>query len=350
MSDSINMSYSEIVDYIQNKNNFNEVSYLKDVIAKLDLKINPEKVILVAGTNGKGTTCATLQNLLYGIGKNVGFFSSPHMEKINERIKFNCIDISDEDFCNIFYDIIKKFSGNIPDLSYFEWLTVMAAYYFFEIHHNDIDFGIFEVGLGGIKDATNLLPHNISVITKLGIDHTDVLGNTIEEIAFNKFGIISGNNKVFHTKFPGEISVLRHKYQKEKNANFIESCEYLVNVDKSEYLPKFFVCTPFGKFHLNLPGKRAGENTALALTIFNDIIEPDWSLQYTQQQVQKFLDNVYWPCRMERVTYKDRTIYLSGDHNPQGIDSLSEILKHYRYCKIHIIVGICKDKEYNINL
>ena len=350
MLDLKNMTYDEIVEFLQCKSNFNDVSYLKDVLNRLNLKIDPQKIIIVAGTNGKGTTCATLQRLLYGIGKNVGFFSSPHMEKINERIKFNCIDISDEDFCNIFRDICLKFKNSVPNLSHFEWLTVMAAYYFFEIHQDDIDFAILEVGLGGTKDATNMLPHNFSVITKLGFDHMNVLGNTIEEIAANKFGIIQKNNTVFHTKFPGEITALQKKYETEKKAKFIESCDYLLSVDKSKYLPQFFVRTPFGKFNIKLPGKRAAENTALALTIFNEIIGPDWSNFHIHERIQSFLEDVHWPCRMERVTYRDRTVYLSGDHNPQGIDSLIEVLKHYRYSKIHIIVGICKDKQHDIML
>ena len=341
------MNYEELVLYIESLRNFNEVSYLRGALELLGLEIAPHKVIVIAGTNGKGTTCATLQNLLFGIGKNVGLFTSPHMEKINERIKFNCQDISDEDFCNVFYDIRKKLPSTYSDnLSWFEWLTIMAAYYFFEIHHDDIDFGIFEVGLGGTKDSTNALPHDICAIAKLGYDHMNVLGNTIEEIADNKFGIITENSTVFHMKFPSEILALAEKYRREKNAKFIQSCDFLLKVDKSKPLPEFFVRTPFGKFKLNLPGARAAENTALALTIFNELIKPDWSNAHIQQRVQNFLENVHWPCRMERRIYKGRSIYLSGDHNIQGIESLIEILKYYRYSKIHIVIGICYTKDH----
>ena len=345
------MNYEELVTYIESRSNFNEISYLREALDALNLEIDPHKVIVIAGTNGKGSTCATLQNLLFGVGKNVGLFTSPHIEKINERIKFNCQDVSDEDFCNLFYDVRKKLPTTYSEnLSCFEWLTLMAAYYFFEIHHDDIDFGIFEVGLGGTKDATNALPHNICAITKLGYDHTHVLGNTIEQIADNKFGIITDNSLVFHMKFPSEIASLVEKYRREKNANFIPSCDFLLKVNKSKPLPEFSVQTPFGKFKLNLPGARAAENTALALTIFNELIAPDWSNLHIQQRVQNFLENVNWPCRMERRIYNGRSIYLSGDHNVQGIESLLEILRYYRYSKIHIVVGIGYMKDHSTML
>ena len=345
------MNYEELVLYIESKENFNKVSYLHEALEALSLDIDSHKVILVAGTNGKGSTCVTLQNLFLGIGKNVGLFTSPHMEKINERIKFNGQDVSDEDFCNLFYDVRKKLPSTYSDnLSCFEWLTLMAAYYFFEIHCDDIDFGIFEVGLGGTKDATNALPHDICAIAKLGYDHTDVLGNTIEQIADNKFGIITENSTVFHMKFPSEIASLVEKYRREKKAKFIQSCDFFLKVNKSKPIPEFFVRTSFGEFKLNLPGARAAENTALALTIFNELIAPDWDDSQTQKRIRNSLENVDWPCRMERRIYKNRSIYLSGDHNVQGIESLLEILKYYRYSKIHIVIGICYTKDHRAML
>ncbi|MDR2158041.1 MAG: hypothetical protein LBO02_01850, partial [Holosporaceae bacterium] len=135
-----------IIRYLENQRGFHDVAVVKRALDALELNIDPKKTIVVAGTNGKGSTCATLQTLLTAARKNVGLYSSPHLVKINERIKFNEENISDEDFYNIFHIVHEKIKKYDP--SYFEYLTLMAAYYFFAV--KDVDFAIFEVGLGGI--------------------------------------------------------------------------------------------------------------------------------------------------------------------------------------------------------
>lgn len=331
------MKYKDIIRYLENQKKSHDVVYVKTILDLFELNIDPLKVIIVAGTNGKGTTCATLQTLLVETGKNVGFFSSPHLEKTNERIKFNCLDISDNDFCDVFLKVHEKVHN--LDLSHFEYLTIMAAYYFFKYHKSDIDFAIFEVGMGGTLDATNAIPHNISVITKLGLDHEKVLGNTLGEIAENKFGIISDNNVVFHTKFDPEIQKISEQYAKKYSAKFIEAASYSLNVDYSKKYPIFKVSSKFGVFNINLPGNRAAENSILAFTIFNYLIDNSDKLLYATEKV-------FWPGRMEKVLYKNRDVFLSGDHNPQGIQSLLEILQYYKFSRINFVVGICNDKNY----
>ncbi len=331
------MKYKDIICYLENQKKSHDVAYIKMALDVFKLNIDPSKVIIVAGTNGKGTTCATLQTLLVEAGKNVGFFSSPHLEKTNERIKFNCIDISDNDFCNVFLKVHEK-ARNF-DLSYFEYLTIMAAYYFFEYHKSDIDFAIFEVGLGGTLDATNAIPHNISVITKLGLEHEGALGNTLEEIAENKFGIISDNNIVFHTKFDPEIQKISEQYAKKYSAKLVEATSYSLHVDYSKKYPTFKVSSKFGHFNINLPGNRAAENSILAFTIFDYLIDNSEKFLYATERV-------FWPGRMEKVFYKNRDIFLSGDHNPQGTQSLLEILQYYEFSRVHFVVGICNDKNY----
>jgi dihydrofolate synthase/folylpolyglutamate synthase len=274
--------------------------------------------------------------LLISSGKNVGFFSSPHLIKINERIKFNGTDISDEDFDDIFYKVHAKVKDF--ELSYFEYLTLMAAYYFFAI--KNVDYAIFEVGLGGSKDATNAIPHATSVITSLAMDHEAVLGNNLLEIASNKFGIIGTGNRVFHAEFPDEhIACKAQKTAQKFNASLICSYSYVCEVEKGEKYPEFFIKNRFGKFKMNLPGKRAAENISLAVTVFDHLVE-------NAKQFLSAIESVTWSCRMERVTYKNRDIFLSGDHNPHGIQSLTDILKYYVYEKIHFVVGVCRDKNY----
>lgn len=332
------MKYKDAINFLENQKKSHDVACMKEVLDVLALDIDSSKVIIVAGTNGKGTTCATLQTLLVEAGKNVGFFSSPHLEKINERIKFNCIDISDDEFLDIFLKVHKK--THDFDLSHFEYLTAMAAYYFFECRKTDIDFAIFEVGLGGTFDATNAIPHDISVITKLGLDHVDILGGTLEEIAKNKFGIISDKNVVFHTKFDSKIKKLSESYSSRYSAKFIEAPSFSLKVDHSKKYPTFKVLSEFGEFSMTIPGKRAAENSVLAITIFDHLIDNSSRYLYATEKV-------YWPARMEQAFYKNRDIFFSGDHNLQGVQSLLELLRYYNFKNIHFVAGICYDKNYS---
>lgn len=328
----------EIINFLLEQKKFHKPDVIAQVFEFLKLKIDANKVILVAGTNGKGTVCATLQTLLRATGKNVGMFTSPHLVKINERIRYNCADISNADFCEIFSAIYPKIAQF--ELSYFEYLTVMAVYYFFSV--KKVDYTIFEVGLGGTLDSTNAVPHNISVITKLGLDHEDILGAGIKNIAKNKFGIIRNNNSVFHEKFDDEINELVRRVAQEKNANLISSDGYELIVEPG---PNFFIKMYEQTYPINLVGERAAENIALAVTIFKNIIgEKDF------EKYLPALKRVKWPGRMQKILYGWREIFLSGDHNPQGIQSLIELLKYYEYEKIHFVVGICRDKDHNTML
>jgi dihydrofolate synthase/folylpolyglutamate synthase len=301
----------------------------------LKLEINQEKVILVAGTNGKGTVCATLQTLLVEAGKNVGLFTSPHLKKINERIKFNGVDVTDDEFCRLFEDVHSLVSEY--NLTYFEYLTLMAAYYFFLRRKNETDFAIFEVGLGGTHDSTNAIPHSTSVIAKLGMDHENILGDSICDIARDKFGIIAEGNTVFHMGFPSEVEEVSNHYR--KIAKFVRACECSMRVDVSGKYPSFFILTPLGEYEMSLPGRRAMEDIALALTVFDYLTPQAAKHAHAISQVQ-------WPGRMEKAIYNGREIFLSGDHNPQGVKSLLDLLIYYRYARIHFVVGICHDKNH----
>ena len=332
------MTYQEIIDYLEDQRESHDPEYIKKALDLVEIEIDPAKVIVVAGTNGKGTTSAVLQTLLAASGKNVGFYSSPHLENTTERIKFNCVDISRDDFCRVFYAVHEKISH--LRLSHFEYLTVMAAYYFFEVHKGKIDYAVCEVGVGGTLDATNAIPHHICVITKLSMDHEDILGNTIIEIAKNKLGIIGDNCLVFHQKFIPEVKELSLQYAEKHSAKFIESYPYSLNVDSSGETPVFNVSTKVGDFKTSIPGDHAAENFVLALTIFDHLVENASCFLST-------MEKVCWPGRMEKISYKNREIYLSGDHNPDGVRSLLQLLQYYKYEHIHFVVGIGYSKKHS---
>ncbi|MBC7466743.1 MAG: hypothetical protein H7256_12190 [Bdellovibrio sp.] len=310
------------------KNALNETTWFS--------QIDPKKVIVVAGTNGKGSTCAILEALLTQAGCQVGFYSSPHLIDTTERIRVGQKQISKEAFVQLFETneaLIEK-----HQLTHFEALTVMAADYFFA--KTKLDFVLFEVGLGGTFDATNAIPHATSVITALGLDHTHILGTTIEEIAKNKFGIIKKNNLVVHHKLPQAVEDLKNKFRTETDSNWYEAEPVTVDVKKNGIAPAYILKSKWGETPINLMGSRAAENAATALTVFE-------KLGFNPSNNISALQTVQWGGRMQKVAWKNLTapLYLSGDHNVQGLKSLLQILKDFSYKNLHIIVGIGKDKD-----
>jgi dihydrofolate synthase / folylpolyglutamate synthase len=288
--------------------------------------LDPKKIITIAGTNGKGTTCAVLEALLLSANQKVGLYTSPHLIQTTERIRTNGVDISEADFVKLFLnnkDLIEK-----HELSHFEALTLMAADYFFS---QDLNYVIFEVGLGGAFDATNIFPNYYSVITKLGMDHQNILGDTIQDIAKNKFGIIKSDSIVVHHELPAEVIEL-----KNKNATWIQAKPF-----KSEFKDnQWFIGAVWGTAEINLQGARSAENAATALTLFEN-------LGFDPKKQLSALNQIRWSGRMQKINWPNMkaSVYLSGDHNPQGVKSLTEILKNYQWDTLHLIVGIGQDKS-----
>ncbi len=302
-------------------------------------KIDQNKVIVVAGTNGKGSTCAALEALLLAAGQRVGLYTSPHLVKTTERIRFNGHDISEENFIKLYeelQEIIYK-----CELSHFEALTLMMGHYFFsEIWNIHPDFVILEVGLGGLFDATNAFPHKFNIITKLGYDHVNILGPTLEDIARNKFGIIEKKSIVVHQALPPELASLKLKTQKDTNSNWVEvsKCNYEVKTNQSTFI--YSLNYEGHKFEINLPGKRGAENIMTAMTAFE-------VLGFNPIEFLPCLNKIRWNGRMQKLFLKNFVcpVYLSGDHNPQGFASLVELLNEMKFSELHLVIGIGADKD-----
>lgn len=302
-------------------------------------EIDPEKIIVVAGTNGKGSTCAMLEALLLDAKQSVGFYSSPHLVSTTERIRLNGENISEENFVKIF----EECEGLIKDceLSHFEALTLMAGHFYFSKSSNqNCDYVIFEVGLGGSYDATNAFPHRYSVITPLSIDHANILGKTLAEIAQNKFGIIHSQNTVIHQTYESEIQNLFENFLKQTDSHAIEVSDGSFTVVKTSTEPEYILNSKWGSAKLGLLGARAAENALTALSTMA-------ALGYDPSLYLKSLAQVNWPGRMQKIDWAGAgcPVYLSGDHNTQGIHSLVEILMNFTWDKIFLVIGIGQDKE-----
>jgi dihydrofolate synthase/folylpolyglutamate synthase len=301
--------------------------------------INPNKVIVVSGTNGKGTTCAALESLLLDAQQKVGFYSSPHLVSTIERIRINGANITETEFVKVFEQcliLIEKFK-----LSHFEALTLMAGHYFFSSDWGQkLDFAIFEVGLGGTFDATNAFPHKFCGVTKLGLDHVNILGDNIVEIAKNKFGIVSKKSIVVHHKLPLEVIELKQHVQKTTNSNWVEAENYDLEIKVGAIAPEYFLNYNNRRFPINIVGSRAAENIMTAISLFQ-------VLGFDLDEHYKALNNIKWQGRMQSLTLADFKcpVYVSGDHNEQGIESLINILNDFKWKKLHLIVGIGADKD-----
>ncbi len=297
---------------------------------------SPDRVIVVAGTNGKGSTCASLEALLVRAGERVGLYTSPHLVETTERYRLNGVDISQEQFC-LAYEQVERDTRSIA-LTHFELLTLMAAWHFCSGQAiKPVDWLILEVGLGGTWDATNAIPHSTSVITALGMDHENLLGSTIAEIAANKFGIVGPGNLVVHAPLPPEAKPVAEKVRAQTQSHWVESTSFEYSVRSLVFLIK----TRWGKTELALPGLRGAQNAALALTICD-------ALGFNPEPLLPALPQVQWPGRMERVDMKGAPcpVYLSGDHNPQGIASLLELLLYYPRTHLHVLIGVGRDKAF----
>lgn len=298
--------------------------------------VDKNKVIHIAGTNGKGTTAKTLEQLLVSQNKSVGLYTSPHLTDTCERLRINNKNISKEEFvslCERYEPLIEEFN-----LSHFESLTLFACHAFFK--DNRVDYAIFEIGLGGTWDATNAIPHNTSVITTLGFDHMHILGNTIEEIADNKFGIIQHGNNVLHFPYSPALEKRLAEKVKKEEAHVIALPPYSFRVDTAGVLPKYILQSPWGEVGVSLMGERAIQNMWLALNVFN-------ALGFDPQGALDVLSKIQWPARMtELKTNLSAPVYLSGDHNIQGLESLLEIVKQSRYENIYFILGLSKNRTH----
>ncbi len=291
-------------------------------------RIDPHTNIIVAGTNGKGTTAATLSRLITSAGNKVGLYTSPHLVSTTERFRINEQDISEEQFVSAYQKLRPIIDAE--GLTHFEALTLIAAELFFAMER--VDYAIWEVGLGGLYDATNAIPHSFCAISRLGLDHQAILGQTLPEIACQKFGVIGKNAVVVSSPLDPSLSALRQEVITRQSCRWVDSKPVdLIGTNQ--------LSTPWGPALMALPGARAVENTALALTLFEQ-------MGFDASSALPCLEQVRWPGRFSPFG-ADRfacPAYLSGDHNLQGVESLIQILSQHSWQTLHLVVGIGRDK------
>lgn len=291
------------------------------------------KVIHVAGTNGKGSTSTTIETILLEAGYRVGKYTSPHILKFNERIRANGQDITDEDIVKYYQlvkDIVAK-TGLRP--TFFEMTTAMMFKYFSDLK---LDYVVLETGMGGRFDATNVCEADICVITNVGLDHTEYLGDTIYKIAKEKAGIIKNCPKVIVADSNSEFL----KAISEEKAEIINVLEKYKDARMKLDFKGFVTRIEIGEesYDFSLFGDYQFKNF---LTAYEVVTE----LGIDREIIKKACKKVVWQCRFERYFEKPLVI-LDGAHNEDGMRELCKIIEQgYRSDEVVIITSILKDKD-----
>lgn len=347
------MTYEEAMKYISSVGRFGSNYGLKRTFRLLDILGNPDKkvkLIHVAGTNGKGSTTAMITKILRGMGYKVGMYTSPYIEEFEERIQINGQNIPKETFVSLLVEV-KKAVEQVIEEGYnhpteFEILTALMFLYFYR---ENVDYGVVEVGLGGTLDSTNVLTPIVSVITSISYDHMNILGDTIEEIAEQKAGIIKENVPV--VLYPAEKNVQDVIVKKADEMNsrirlVQRNCVKLLDINRDEVYQEIEVRTMKNDYVVKLPllGEHQMMNLAVALNVIEVIFEGN-NDKLDVKVVEKSLESVEWKGRLE-VLSKKPLVVIDGAHNIDGIRSLSNnVTKYFNYNKMILILGILADKQ-----
>ncbi|MCC3144211.1 bifunctional folylpolyglutamate synthase/dihydrofolate synthase [Halanaerobium sp. Z-7514] len=318
----------------------------------LDYLGNPEQnlnVIHLAGTNGKGSTAAFIENIYRQAGYKTALYTSPHFYHFNERIKVNGKAASSyllNDLIKELKQAVKKLKKEgLGEASFFEVVTALAFLYF-KFHQPDIV--ILETGLGGRLDATNVIKNPLlSIITTIDIEHSSLLGNSLSEIAFEKAGIIKENSQILTgVKSQSALDVIE-KIAGEKSAKLIKLQQKYDNIESSGGLKENYLSFNSSnkkiKYELSLLGIHQAQNAALA-HLAVDILKSSFPVK--KKDIIKGLSTVIWPGRMQKISEKP-LIILDGAHNPAAIKNLSHSLKisSVEFKNINLIFSALKDKD-----
>ena len=333
----------EVEEWLHSRIGLNFRSGLGRMQRAVDLLGNPEKtypIIHVTGTNGKGSTIAFMRELFVAHGKKVGTFTSPHIISIHDRICINGQAIADADFIRL-AEQVKEMEKTLLEthdqLSFFELLTLIALLYFKE---QGVDLVLLEVGIGGLLDTTNVVIGEIAVITSIGLDHQETLGDSLEEIAEQKAGIFKAGKKAVIAKLAPEAELVCHKRARELDVDLYQAGQdFTLNAgDFSSSLASF------SQLEIGLEGAYQQENAALALETFL-LFMASGGERVEEELVRQAFKETRWAGRLERIRPH---IYLDGAHNLPALIRLVEFIqgKIQQGYQVRILFGALKRKDY----
>ncbi|MFB3165745.1 folylpolyglutamate synthase/dihydrofolate synthase family protein [Neobacillus sp. 179-C4.2 HS] len=347
-------SYSEALEWIHGrlrlgiKPGLTRMKWMMEKLGHPELKM---KTVHIGGTNGKGSTVTYLRSILEAAGYSVGTFTSPYIEQFNERISVNGKPISDEEIVEL-ANVIAPLADELEETELggpteFEVITAMSFYYFANI--NQVDIVLYEVGLGGRFDSTNIIQPIASVITNIGLDHTNILGHTYEEIAFEKAGIIKAQIPVFTAvKNQDAIKVIKEQADKKQAPLFILNEDFSITSHTPQETGEMFTLSSANHIlehiEISMIGQHQTENAALAVMAAQSINHHE-EFSISEDVIRTGLKRAYWPGRFE-ILSKSPFVIIDGAHNDEGISALvHELSNRYSNYTIHIVFAALKDKK-----
>lgn len=303
------------------------------------------KIIHVAGTNGKGSTVEMLTNILVKNGYRVGKYMSPHLIDYNERISVNQKQIRDEEMVQIIEEIKEKIEEynqtREEKVTLFELLTIMAFVYFAK---QNCDFAVIETGLGGLYDSTNIVEPMVSIITSIGYDHMAILGNTLEEIAVQKAGIIKQNSNTIMVEQRESVQKIIEETCREKNNKLVTVKKEKIENKRYEGEFSVFDYQGYKDIKLNLKGEKQFENASICLETV-EILKKE-GCKISEQAIKEGLKSVIHKARFETLQENPKIIY-DGGHNEEAIFNFRNTVSRYYAEKEKIyIISILKTKDY----
>lgn len=348
------MNYQEALDYLVSLTKFGfnfglgRISYLMKLLG------NPQdelKVVHIGGTNGKGSTAVMVARVLEAAGYRVGLFTSPHLHSYTERYLINGHPISEQRFAELMNRLRPLLEQMVSEgqeqPTEFEVCTALAFLYFYE---EKTDFLVLEVGLGGAIDSTNVIKSPlVSVITNVTFDHMDYLGNTIEEIATVKAGIIKKNGRVVTAAGdPEALRVIEEKCREEGATLYRVGREITWELQEAGMAAtRFSLKSPWGEYPdlmVPLAGKHQAINAATALGVL-EILKNYHGVRIADEDLRRGLAGSYWPGRLELVS-REPGVLVDVSHNYDGACTLRDALKGiYHYQRLILVMGMLGDKE-----
>lgn len=296
---------------------------LDEIRALLTALGEPQKrfpAVLVAGTNGKGSTASTLASILAAAGVRTGLYTSPHLERANERIRLDRVEIPDDDFARVYFRVHDAaqqlvLNGRLPQLpSYFEILTAQAFLYFAEA---GVDIAVLEVGMGGRLDATNIVDPLLSIITDISLDHMEWLGDTIAAITREKAGILRRGGTMITLPQHPEANQVLGEVATELDVRGVSAVPYMpaAAVDLGAYSVEALGA----QIEVDSPLEGAHQHRNLALAIAAAVeLRQKHSFPVTPAAIAQGIRETYWPGRLERLVHKGMDWILDVAHNPAG--------------------------------
>ena len=346
------MNYQQCLKYLEHIQNLGIKFGLDNVQTVLSSFNNPHQKyasVSVAGTNGKGSVCAMLTKVLSLHDLRVGLFTSPHLIKVEERIRIGYKPIPRQSFCQNLTALRERIEKLIADKkllappTYFELLTCLALLYF---EKKEVDIAVLEVGMGGRFDATNVIMPAVSVITTISEEHQEYLGESLSQIAFEKAGIVKAGVPVVCGAEKDEAYATIKKKAEELQAPFhgvfSRKGDFLVAKKTQKYS---FVYRSYGEKYVFSPflrGEHQGKNAAVAIVASEQLSE-NWR-KLEKGKIVEGIRKANWPGRLEVVSRRPLTL-LDGAHNVEGAQALRKYIQDFCPSPLVLVFAIMRDKE-----